>query len=271
MALVDVMGRFPDSLVIQDVCVDISPDQPGTLPMETQRHVLVHVIRTLERAERGGFGIHDFRIPAICENAFRIFARLLCLPELLQRCGDDQHMVEVPLAEVFRALDIFSGPLSEYWSLADSAGKDMQQKMRHKELLMKIAGQLSEVQKTEARSVLSWATHWIQQGAEFDRGLSQRRYLMERRMLFVGVLFDGESTIASVLFEALERGFSSLVAGSEGVGFEEELITSALRASIELKSLGLLKPSLSRETRANKDVHAYVYDSCTCISMQICI
>ena len=88
---------------------------------------------------------------------------MLSLPELLERCGDETDMLEVALFEVLQALDIYCGPLAEYWSWTPP-GADLQKKMHHKNILLTIARQLSQAQKNESRKLLSFVRTWVETG-----------------------------------------------------------------------------------------------------------
>ena len=133
-------------------------------------------------------------------------------------------MLEVALFEVLQALDIYCGPLAEYWSWTPPCA-DLQKKMHHKNILLTIARQLSQAQKNELRKLLSFVRTWVEARVQGDP--HECRYQMERRMLLIGILFDSNSVVASIAFESLEHCFTAQTSNSEHVN--EELIYSALR------------------------------------------
>lgn len=266
-ALLKIMDCFPRSSIIQDVCVakiaykvcwvsgeilgiSIPGDQPGKLPIETRKCMLERVQLALKHAQQGYFVESEDVVSHkknICCNAHRIFTRMFHLPEVLKYCGEEPDLLNISLSEVFHALDISSGPLSEYWSV-DFPGTDIQQKRLHKDMLLQVAEQLSPAQKREAHWVLPLVSTWVQSGREGAHDPHASRYQMERRMLLAGILFEGDGVVASVVFQALEKAFDTMPKGSPDDGrIDEELISAGLRASIELKCLDLLEPELSGE------------------------
>lgn len=257
VALVNIMEMLPGSLVVQDVCVtklgrkvcwisemvlglDMSQERPGALKPESQSRMLAAVRLAVARfgPDVAGSSQDDFRPGEIQENAFRVYCRLCSLPEVLEACGRDTSLVEFVLLEVFTALDIFHGPLSWCWSDTDASGIDSCLKEHHRSVLLQLAKQLSDQQhggmhKEGLRTVVA---KWI--GAPMDGRSSEKRHQLERRLVLAGLFFNSGDVVTSVLFKALDRGIES------GAAFEEELITSALRALNELKCLEVLEADL---------------------------
>mmetsp|Transcript_31493 Transcript_31493/g.104373 ORF Transcript_31493/g.104373 Transcript_31493/m.104373 type:complete len:771 (-) Transcript_31493:79-2391(-) len=257
IALVNIMELFPGSLVVQDVCVaklgknvcwasemvlglDMSQDRPVLKP-ESQSRMLAAVHIAVDRfgPEVAGSSQDDFGPGKIQKNAFRVYSRLCRLPEVIKAFDVDMNLAEFVLSEVFTAME--RGLLSWCWSDTDDSGIDSSLKEHHRRVLLQLAQQLSDTHlcgrhKEDLRSAV---TKWIDCPMNYQR--------RQQRMVFAGVFLNSGEVVASVLFKALDSGVEMRTMRTDGAAFEEELITSALRALIELKCLEVLEADLVNE------------------------
>eukprot|EP00443_Scrippsiella_acuminata_P107058 CAMPEP_0115631314 /NCGR_PEP_ID=MMETSP0272-20121206/30934_1 /TAXON_ID=71861 /ORGANISM="Scrippsiella trochoidea, Strain CCMP3099" /LENGTH=850 /DNA_ID=CAMNT_0003067973 /DNA_START=38 /DNA_END=2587 /DNA_ORIENTATION=- len=258
--LLDAMELCPESLVIQDVCIAklarkvcwvsetvlglrMVQGDAGALEPANQSRMLEAVRLALAKFTcPGHVNEGDFRVTLLRENSFRVLCRFCPLPQVLQACGGDESLVELVLSELFTAL---YRPLSWYWSCADDPGSDSEQKQLHRSVLLNVAKQLPQMYNHGADQELNFVTKWIHTGGD-SRGTYDDRRNMERRFVLVGILFNSGKLVASVLFKALESGFAAIDRG-DVLCFDEHLITSALRALIELKCLDVLERKLAAE------------------------
>jgi len=152
----------------------------------------------------------------------RLLARALAFPEVLRHLGGSDGLEDV-LSEVVEGLQ---WPLTwESWSY-DSCGGDVGEHYQRKALLKEVIKQAGNL---PADGVLEFMGRWAETPASKDDQNFQGRYTMTRRFKLVGILLAS----AEVVVRSLLRAVAAHVR-------DEDVITSAFNALIELWHLGLV-------------------------------
>jgi len=198
---------------------------------------------------------------------YALLALTQTFPVVLEKVSEGGcEVLDSVLAEVFQGL---KRQLSHTFFDFDNttSGGDGAAKARDRAMLLDVATQAQVAWKSDNSltvnrdQVANGMERWVQTLEETNY---QKERVMSQRLVLVSLLSSPSDTVIRMLFTAIETGIE------EG-SFDEDLITSAFRALIELKSLGILSVAEAANIIRHVTDDRFTPSKRHCISAYCCI